>query len=41
MCALMYIMCIYIDVSCINVMYKHVHMVVVNGAKKKTPNVFF
>jgi hypothetical protein len=31
--ALMYMLCIYIDASCINVVYKHVHMVVVNGTK--------
>ncbi len=32
----MYIMCIYMNESCTNVVKKHVHMVVVNGAK----NVF-
>ncbi len=31
--ALMYMLCICIDASCINVKYKHVHMVVVNGTK--------
>jgi hypothetical protein len=27
----MYIMCIYIDVSCTNIIYKHIHIMVVNG----------
>jgi hypothetical protein len=30
--ALMYIMCIYIDISYTNVIYRHVHMVMVNAA---------
>ncbi len=33
MCALRYVMCIYIDVSCTNVIHKHVYMLLVNGTK--------
>jgi hypothetical protein len=40
MCALMYIV-LYVNSSCTNVIYKHVHMVVVNDAKTFVEKIWY